>query len=78
MKSHNPYDSFPTQNELVLGQLERKGYITQQEATKLGCTRLAARIHELRGQGHDIKSEFVTVKTMSGEARIAKYTHEAS
>ena len=74
MKSHNPYDSgCPTQNDLVLQHLKRHGHITQGDASRFGCTRLASRIHELKNLGHDIKSESVMVKTMSGEARIAKY-----
>ena len=75
MRTYDPRNHCLTQNDLVLSHLKRRGHITQGDALKFGYSRLASRIFELREKGHDIKSETMTVKTMSGEARIAKYTH---
>jgi hypothetical protein len=75
MRTYDPRNSYPTQNDLVLSHLKREGSITQGQALKFGCSRLASRIHELKKRGHDIKSETMTVRTMSGEARIARYVH---
>lgn len=61
------------QNFLVLAALKR-GPLTPLEALRrLGCERLAARIHELREMGHDINRTFVRVKTRAGKVRVAKY-----
>ena len=47
-----------TQNENVLNHMRMYGGITTMEAIqRYGCTRLAARIAELRKAGHDIISE---------------------
>lgn len=35
--------------------------ITSMDAFRLGCTRLAARISDLRADGHEIESEWVKV-----------------
>lgn len=51
----------------ILTYMIRYGGITQIEATTmLGCTRLAARIKELREDGHYIRSVWKTGKTRSG------------
>lgn len=53
----------PTQTEIVLKHLLRKGSITSWEAIeKYKITRTAARINELRNLGHDIKSMPMTSK----------------
>lgn len=60
-----------TQNQLILDHLKAGHIITQIEALKIaGCFRLAARIFDLRGQGHDI--EMVPVHTETGKY-IASY-----
>jgi len=75
MKTYDPRNSNPTtQNDLVWGHLKAHKTITQGQALQLfGVARLAARIGELRGKGHDIKSEMIMVNTRSGKARIARY-----
>jgi hypothetical protein len=48
--------------------------ITSMDAIKeIGCTRLAARVNDLRGFGYDIWTEMVTVLTRNGKARVARY-----
>ena len=46
-----------TQNKQVLNFLRTHGSITPLDAMlHINCYRLAARIHDLRGQGHNIKT----------------------
>ena len=46
-----------SQKQHILAHLERHGTITPLEALNLfGCFRLAARIAELRAEGHDIRT----------------------
>ena len=50
-----------TQRDAILEHLQTTRAITPLEALmKFGCFRLGARIHELRGQGHEIKTEMMT------------------
>ena len=50
-----------SQNEQILQHLKRGRKITPIDALeKFGCFRLAARISDLRGQGHVISTENVT------------------
>lgn len=58
-----------TQNEKVLRWFENFDTLTAQSASKLHIWRLAARIGELRSQGHDIETEMVT----NGRVRYARY-----
>jgi len=44
----------PTQSAEILMYLEIHGSITPLDAMEFGCMRLAARIHELKAQGHAI------------------------
>lgn len=46
--------SKPTQTAEILRHLEIFGSITPKDALGFGCMRLAARIHELKAQGHPI------------------------
>jgi len=64
------------QCQQVLAYMRHHGGITQQDATNyIGCTRLAARIDDLKKQGHDIHRATVTVRNRSGkDARIARYS----
>lgn len=64
-----------SQNKRVLEWLARWRSITQREAdNNFGCKRLAARIHDLRGKGHKIEREWVTVTNRWGEeCRVARY-----
>lgn len=50
-----------SQNEQILQHLKRGRKITPLDAlNKFGCLRLAARISDLRGQGHVISTENLT------------------
>lgn len=47
-----------THNESIIDHLENIGSITPLDALiRYGCFRLAARVFELRGKGHDIIGE---------------------
>tara|TARA_B110000503_G_scaffold131107_1_gene205258 strand:+ start:447 stop:701 length:255 start_codon:yes stop_codon:yes gene_type:complete len=60
-----------TQSQLILDQLKAGQIITQIDALKIaGCFRLAARVFDLRREGHDI--ETVPVHTDTGKY-IASY-----
>ena len=49
-----------TQNSAILEFLQKGCTLTPLEALEMfGCFRLAARIRDLREQGHDIQSEIV-------------------
>lgn len=50
-----------SQNDQIL-QMLKTGPITALDAAKVGCMRLAARVHDLRMQGHVITTEPVTIK----------------
>lgn len=48
--------------------------LTPAEALReAGIMRLAARVQDLRDQGHEIVSELVTVQGRTGPARVAAY-----
>jgi hypothetical protein len=50
-----------TQTEWVLSRLKRKKKLTAMDALNgCGCFRLAARINDLRRQGHNITTESVS------------------
>ena len=60
-----------SQNEMLLSYLDHYGSITPLEAAfDLRCMRLAARVHELRRSGHNIKTEWY--KTTTG-TQVASY-----
>ena len=53
----------PTQCERIIQYMKDFGSITTLQAfTDLGCTRLASRVTDLKKQGYNIKSEFVSSK----------------
>jgi hypothetical protein len=61
------------QRDAILWHLERRGHITPMEAlNELGCFRLAARIEELRREGHRIRT---TIEKRNGK-RWARYVYE--
>lgn len=63
-----------TQKQTILSHLQKWGDITQLEAThRYMILRLAARIEELRRDGHLIRSETIRVNDKS----FAKYRLEA-
>lgn len=58
----------PTQCERIIQYMKDFGSITTHQAfTDLGCTRLASRVNDLKKQGYDIKSEFVSGKNRYDE-----------
>lgn len=60
------------QNQLVLARIKRR-YLTSYDALlELGVSRLAARIHDLRADGHIIKAKVVEVVTRSGRVTRVK------
>ncbi len=50
-----------TQCQRILEYMKNNDGITSMDAYRLGCTRLAARIADLKKDGHSIRSERVTV-----------------
>ena len=59
-----------SQNRMILYHLQRRGSITPFQAlNEMGCFRLAARIDELRRQGHTIHTEMVRTQTGKTHAR---------
>lgn len=64
------------QRQLVLDYIQRHGSITAIQADDdLGIRRLAARVKDLKDDGHDIQSERVTVKNRRGEdCTVARYS----
>ena len=61
------------QRDAILWHLEHRGSITPVEAlNELGCFRLAARIEELRREGHHIR----TTIEKRGKSRYARYVYE--
>ena len=57
-----------TQTEMVLEYLQRFGEITPLEAlSAIGCFRLAARIADLRAEGHEISREMNKGKKQYGD-----------
>jgi hypothetical protein len=65
----------PTQSEEILDYMRNHGRITQMDAYGLGCTRLAARISDLKRAGHLIKTEMVTITTAKNrKTNIAAYS----
>ncbi len=50
-----------TQCEMILEYMRQNNGITSRDAFLLGCTRLAARIADLKKDGHRISTERVTV-----------------
>lgn len=65
-----------TDKERILSHLRLHKSITPMEAlNEFGCYRLAARIADLRHDGHTIDTEIVSDKDRYGEPmRYAKYT----
>ena len=54
-------NSNPSQAKVILDHLLDGGSLTAIDAlTKFGCFRLAARIHELRKEGHAIEEQILT------------------
>jgi hypothetical protein len=59
-----------TQCDQILSHLKRGKTITQVDAfNEYGCWRLAARVKDLRNQGHDV----LTIRESQGEKVFARY-----
>ena len=69
-----------TQREMILKHLQDFGYITPLLALEVyGCYRLSAQIFNLREEGHDIKTEYITRKNRFGQpVTFAKYVYKNS
>lgn len=65
-----------TGNERVLNYIKKYGSITQKQAADyLGLSRLSARIWDLRQQGKQILTEYITVKNRYGiKIKVARYS----
>jgi predicted transcriptional regulator len=64
----NPYES---QTQAILRMLKERDITAIDALREAGCLRLAARISDLRAEGHEISSQMVT--TASGK-RVARYS----
>jgi hypothetical protein len=66
----------PTHKEEIMRRLHRGETLTRRDALlEFGCGRLAARINELRDEGHPIETTMVDVKSADGStARVARYS----
>jgi uncharacterized coiled-coil DUF342 family protein len=71
----NQHHTQPSQAEEILEHLQSGKTITGDQARSLfGCTRLPARINELRDQYPAITKEMIKVKTRRGHTYIAQYS----
>ena len=63
-----------SQKESILEYLEKGNSITPLDALSLfGCSRLAARICDLRKDGWAIRSKMVKIQTRDGHAIVSEY-----
>jgi hypothetical protein len=64
-----------TQSEQILEYLQQNGSITPIDALmKFHCMRLGARIHDLKAEGHRIRTEMESHKTEDGRtSHYARY-----
>lgn len=66
-----------SQKTKILAYLQGGGKLTHKDAESLfGCTRLAARIGDLRKDGYPIRSKMVKVPTSDGYATVSEYWME--
>lgn len=64
-----------TQTDLIFNALSQGRRITPLEAlNEFGCMRLAAAIHSLKKEGHNIETELIEVGTKDGRTtKVAEY-----
>ncbi len=64
------------QKDMVLQYIQRNGSITDMDAVyELGIHRLSARVADLRAEGHDIVTNWVSCKNRHGKMiRYGEYT----
>ena len=66
-----------TQTKKIVDYMMNHEWITQMDAYRLGCTRLAARIADAIKAGYRIERELVQVTKQDGrKTRIARYRLE--
>lgn len=66
-----------SQNQKILSFLQNGGRLTQLDALKMfNCFRLSARIKDLRDEGHQISSKFISVSY--SRKRVAQYFMEGN
>lgn len=65
-----------TQKERMLKALQRETLTTYQSIIRLGILCPWKRVQELRADGHQIASDFVTLDTRDGPRRIVRYRLE--
>lgn len=58
-----------TQNEQIIEYMREYGGITSMGAFKIGVTRLAARIHDIKRMGHRIKTEEIRYTAKDGKKK---------
>ncbi len=63
-----------TQNQKVYDYMKEHGGISQRDAIAFRCFRLSARIHDLRADGHLIKSERRAFRSENGIGYYAYYS----
>ena len=61
-----------TQKEIVIDHLLNHGDMTTLTAFRLGITRLASRVHELRKEGYPIEGETIVRRNRHG--KLVKFT----
>lgn len=63
-----------TQAAQIIKHLKKGKKITSLEALKMfGCSRLGARVLELKEIGHDIQGKMINVKTVHGIKSVKQY-----
>jgi len=62
-----------TQNEQVLKRLKKGPLTPLQALQELGCTRLAARVYDLRRDGVEVQDRWLEVPTRHGVVRVKQY-----
>ena len=64
-----------SQSERILHALQSGDRLTPMQAIqRFGCMRLAARIWDLKRDGHDIQERLVAVDTRDGTTEVAEYS----
>lgn len=67
-------DTKMKQTQRVYEFMKAHGGISQRDAVQFGCYRLSARIHDLRADGHVIKSENKSFRGEYGSGHYAVYS----
>ena len=63
-----------TQNKMILNHLQQYGRINPLQALRdYNCFRLSARILDLRKEGWDIKTNYITEKSITNNKAVKTY-----